>query len=164
MAASDRLATEGHAALVRLLARTDASSTWYLGVSYRNRRVTDVLSHLHAWHVLFHGWMLQHRAGNVPEYPAPGHSWDELEMLNDQLYEAHRDLDYAQARERLTASHSRTIEIVRGIDDAVLEDPAAMPWTRGRPLAEVAHECLAGHYAWAEGVLDDAGVPGAPSA
>lgn len=165
MTVAESVVRDAHAGLVRLLARTDASPGLVLGAAYEGRRVADILTHLHGWHLLFLGWVAQARAseesgsGAWPAYPAPGHSWDTLELLNSQIYQAYHHLDYAQARERLVESHSRVVEAIRTLPAAQVEDPERSPWLGGASLGEVAHECLAGHYLWAEGILDAAPPP-----
>ncbi len=147
--------------LARLLGRTDAHREARLGDAYHGRRVADLLTHLHAWHVLFEGWIVQHRSGAVPAFPAEGYSWDTLDDLNDVLYRAHRHRTYDEARELVEESHHRAIGIVRELDDDLLTSVGTLTWLGTESLGEVAHECLGGHYRWAQGVLDRAGVPAA---
>ena len=45
------------------------------------------LAHLHAWHIVFEGWVAQERAGAVPAYPAEGYAWDDIDTLNDLFYQ-----------------------------------------------------------------------------
>jgi hypothetical protein len=145
--------------LEALLRRTDATPHATLGSAYHDRRVADVLAHLHAWHLIFDGWIAQDRAGSTPAFPAEGYSWSDLRALNDALYEAHRERPYDAVRTMTVASHKMMLALLDTFSQEDLTDPARFPWTGGEPLGSVAHECLGGHYEWALGVLDDAGVP-----
>lgn len=158
---ADGLARQGDDALTALLARASAHRDAALTGAYADRRVADALTHLHAWHVLLEGWVVQHLAGVSPAYPAEGFTWERLDALNDALYRAHRHRGFDEARMLLGASHLAAVALLRELDEDTLTSPAATPWLGGMPLAEVAHECLAGHYAWAEDLLDRSGVPAA---
>ncbi|BDZ60487.1 hypothetical protein Lsed01_02212 [Demequina sediminis] len=156
---AERIVAQAESGLARVLARTDPHRDADLGDAYQGRRVADVLAHLHAWHVLFEGWVTQHRSGAVPAFPAEGYSWHTLGDLNDALHRAHHDRTYEEIRALLVTSHHRMIALVRELDDATLGSPGALAWLGDASLGSVAHECLGAHYAWAERVLDDAGVP-----
>ena len=82
------LAARADERLAVVLERADAARDTNLGDAYKNRRVADVLAHLHAWHVVFDGWVAQERAGAAPAYPAEGYSWDDIDSLNDAFYQA----------------------------------------------------------------------------
>ncbi len=157
--AADRIVASADEGLARLLARTDAHRDADLGAVYRDRRVADVLTHLHAWHLLLEGWLLDDAAGRTPAYPADGYTWATLGDLNDALAAAHRHLSYEEARAAVVASQARVVALVATLDDAVLTSPDAFAWLGGDRLASVAHECLGGHCTWAQGLLDRAGVP-----
>jgi hypothetical protein len=152
------LATAADARLAELLARTDAAPDAALGDAWHQRRVADILGHLHAWHLIFDGWIAQERAGSEPAYPAEGYTWDALTALNDVLYQAHRERSYDALRAMVVSSHSLTVDLLAGFSDEELTDPNAFVWLSGSALGDVAHECLGGHYEWALGVLTDAGI------
>ncbi|WP_062464401.1 ClbS/DfsB family four-helix bundle protein [Demequina soli] len=157
--AADRIVASAEEGLARLLARTDAAPDADISAVERDHRVADVLAHLHAWHVLLTGWVAEDAAGRTPAYPAEGYTWATLGELNAALHDAHRHLSYDDARAALVASHGQAVATVRAVDDARLTSPDAFPWLGGDRLASVAHECLGGHYIWAMGLLDRAGVP-----
>ncbi|MDN4476775.1 ClbS/DfsB family four-helix bundle protein [Demequina sp. SYSU T00192] len=157
--AADRIVATADEGLARLLARTDAHRDADLGAVYRDRRVADILTHLHTWHLLLERWLADHAAGRTPAYPADGYTWATLGDLNDALHSAHRHLAYDEARAATVASHARAIAAVAARDDATLTSPDAHPWLDGDRLSAVAHECLGGHYRWAGELLDRAGVP-----
>ncbi len=147
--------------LDRLLARTDASPELALGDAYLGRRVADVLTHLHGWHLLFLDWVEAIRAGQTAAFPAEGYSWQDLESLNESLHERFKGLDYAAARKAFVASHADAVAALDTLDDDLLTSNDSIEWLGNEALGDVAHECLGGHYDWAQGVLDAAGAPSA---
>lgn len=139
-----------------LLRRADLARDEPLGDAYHDRRVADVLAHLYAWHLLLENWVATERAGDEPDVPAAGYSWARLRDLNDALYREHAHRSYDEVRALLIDSHARCCALVREMDEADVWDAGARPWLGGESLAAVAHECLAGHYEWAERILDRA--------
>lgn len=137
-------APPAHHVLVREAAPTDR----------RDRDATDVVNHLHAWHVLLIGWLDADAAGRKPGFPAEGYTWAQLDALNRALRDRYReDGVLADARERLRGSHRAALARVEAVSDADLfEEPR--DWAHGT-LAEPVHECLGGHYEWALGALEE---------
>ncbi len=147
-----------NAGLAKLLAITDAYPDQDLGDAYLGRRTTDVLSHLHAWHMLFEGWIEADRSDQTVAFPAEGYTWRDLDALNETLYTFHAGRSYDDVRLALVDSHDRVCDMVASIPDAELSATETMPWLGGESLGDVAHECLGGHYEWAMEVLEAAGL------
>jgi hypothetical protein len=145
------------AGLARLLAVTDAHPAAFLGDAYLRRTTTDVLSHLHAWHTLFEGWIEADRAGQPVAYPAEGYSWRDLDALNESLYSFHAGRDYDSVRVALVASHDRVCAIVAATPEAELTGTDSTEWLGDESLGDVAQQCLGSHYEWALGILEAAG-------
>jgi hypothetical protein len=152
------LAADADAALARLLAVSDAHPDASLGEAWKGRRVADVVAHLHAWHVLFDGWLGQAQSGAIPDYPAEGYTWGDLDALNDLLFETHRGSDYPTLRASLVSSHAEMIATLGSCSQEELTEPAVHAWLGGASLGDVAHECLGAHYAWGSEVLHNAGL------
>lgn len=148
-------ATEG---LAKLLAVSDAHPGEGLGDAYLGRSTTDVLAHVHAWHTLFEGWVEAHAAGGPVAYPAEGYTWNELDALNESLYQAHAGRSYEAVKDSLIESHARMMAILAAIPGSELVDASRHEWLGGEALGGVAHECLGAHYEWALGTLEAAGL------
>ncbi|WP_291377420.1 ClbS/DfsB family four-helix bundle protein [Demequina sp.] len=147
----------GNAGLSRVLAITDAHPAEHLGEAWLERTTTDLLSHLHAWHLLFEGWVEADQAGNTVAYPAEGYSWRDLDALNESLYTFHRAREHAQTRALLVESHERVCATIRALPEVELTTPQSREWLGDESLGDVAHECLGAHYEWALGILEAAG-------
>lgn len=148
------LVREADAALDALLARADADPDAKPHGAYARKRVADVLLHLHAWHIVFEGWMAQHLSGAIPAIPAEGYEWSDIDALNEALYLSYRDRSYTAARALVLGSHRAMCELVLTLSDEELNRAGHFPWLGEMALGDVAHECLAGHYAWAQEILD----------
>lgn len=118
-----------------------------LGDAYLGRRGADVLAHLHGWHGLFSAWCREDGRGRPPVLPAPGHTWENLGALNDEIYERYSAMPWTRILEMTRESHLTMIELLRTYPDGALADPARYPWANG-PLIELADECLGKHYDW----------------
>lgn len=148
-------ATEG---LARLLEVTDAHPGAALGDAYLGRTTTDVLAHVHAWHSLFEGWLEAHSLGDAVPYPAEGYTWNELDALNQALYEAHAGRSYEAVKDALLESHHVVMSLVAAIPEPELVERSRHEWLGEDALGDVAHECLGAHYEWALGTLEAAGL------
>ena len=153
-----QIVAAGNEGLSRLLAVTDAHPAATLGDAYLGRSTTDVLSHLHAWHTLFEGWIEADGVGESVAFPAVGYTWRELDALNEALYKAHAGREYAAVRAALLASHARVCDLVEAFPDAELASSEARAWLGDESLGAVAHECLGAHYEWALEILATAGL------
>lgn len=50
-----------------------------------NRNVSDVLAHLHEWHIMLLGWYKVGMQGEKPDMPAKGFTWKTLPELNREI-------------------------------------------------------------------------------
>src|SRR5689334_2622685 len=53
--------------------------------------VKDVLAHLADWQARMLVWVPAARRGERVETPEPGLTWKQLDLVNQRIYEAHRD-------------------------------------------------------------------------
>lgn len=155
---AQELRAAADAGLEELLAISDRHADARLGDAWHDRRVADVLAHLVVWHVLFQGWVSQARAGARPVLPAEGYTWEDLDALNDALYEMHKQDSYETMRAQLLVSHAAVLDV---LDDATHEELTGygiFPWLGDQSLGETAAHCLHHHYTWARERLEAAGL------
>jgi hypothetical protein len=69
--------------------------------------VKDILAHLADWQSRMPAWLAAARRGEAVETPAPGLTWQQLDILNQCIYEVHRNqsLDEVFAYFRTTYNH-----------------------------------------------------------
>jgi len=115
----------------------------------RDRRVRDVLGHLHVWHLMMLGWYEDGMAGIPPAIPAPGHSWSTLPALNAEIWQRCQAADLPTTRAALEASHGRLQDLIRSHTDAELFTKKRYPWTGSTSLGAYFVSSTSSHYAWA---------------
>ena len=86
------------------------------------------------------------------EMPAPGYKWNELNALNETIYQNQKGWTWSATCEALEGAHVRLLDELHNASEAELYDGLLAPslkWTRGR-YAEAAG---ASHYRSAAHVL-----------
>jgi hypothetical protein len=117
--------------------------------------VKDLLAHLADWEQRFIGWYEAGLRDEVPEIPAPGIGWEELDVLNQQIYERHRDRSLEEVRRDFQASYEQVLTTVQGMAEEELFAVGRYAWLGegnlvGYVLANTAH-----HYRWAKDQIRD---------
>ena len=50
----------------------------------------DVVAHITAWEQRLLSWLAMAGRGETPQIPAPGYTWDDMDLLNEQTYYEYR--------------------------------------------------------------------------
>jgi len=79
---------------------------------YLNRNITDVLIHLHQWHIMFLDWYAEEMAGKKPGIPAKGYTWKSLPDLNRKIQEKYSNSDYNEVWKLLDTSFDKVRKII----------------------------------------------------
>lgn len=103
------------------LSRDDMLQAGVVGKS----SVKDVLAHLADWEARMPLWIGAARSGNPVESPEPGLTWKQLGILNQRIYEAHRNQSLEEVLEYFRVTYKRFMDMV----EAMPEDEML---TRGR--------------------------------
>lgn len=104
--------------------------------------IRDVIVHRAHWIGLFFQWQGE---GGAAEMPDHGVKWNQLKSYNAGLRDRYADLDWAAAKDRLTAGHLRLLSFLADQSEEALYGgpmPGGTGWTMGR-YAEAAG---ASHY------------------
>lgn len=96
--------------------------------------VKDLLSHITAWEQRMLQWINETLAGIVPQRPAPGMTWEDLDRLNELTYLASKDRELDEVLADSIDSYSQSLEVVRNLSDADLFDGSRFAWRDGVPL------------------------------
>lgn len=99
-----------------------------------NRTVKDLVAHITDWEQRMIRWVNESFAGLVPQRPAPGMTWDDLDRLNEQIYLANKDKPLAEVMSASSSSYAQALEAIRGMTDVDLFDGARFAWRDGDPL------------------------------
>ena len=117
--------------------------------------IKDVLAHLTAWEQLFLGWYQAGVRGETTETPAPGFTWGwkSLDLLNQQIYEEHRQASLAAVADAFHASYTQLVATVEAMTEAELHNPGVYAWTRKGTLAASLGANSYNHYRWAANLV-----------
>jgi hypothetical protein len=112
--------------------------------------VKDLLAHLVDWEQRFIGWYQAGVRGEVPETPAPGISWENLDVLNQRIYEKNKNRALDDVREDFNTSYEQVLAVIEVIPEKELFARGQYAWLGegnlvGYVLANTAH-----HYRWAK--------------
>ena len=114
-----------------------------------NRNITDVLAHLHHWHLMLATWYKVGMAGEKPAMPAPGYTWKTLPLLNKAIWEEHQNDDFNEAREALKASYREVRQLITKHGQTELFEKKYYPWTGSTSLGAYFISATSSHYDWA---------------
>lgn len=112
--------------------------------------VKDILAHLVDWEQRFLGWYEAGLRGEVPETPAPGLSWGELDLLNQLIYEKHRDRDLVDVMDEFSRSYEQVLGMVQGMSEDDMFEAGRYAWLGNENLLGYILANTANHYRWAK--------------
>jgi hypothetical protein len=112
--------------------------------------VKDVLAHLSDWEQRFMGWYKAGLRGEIPEIPAPGLSWHDLDVLNRQIYEKHRARDVDAVMAEFDRSYEQVSATVEGISEEDMFKVGRYAWLKEENLVGYILANTANHYRWAK--------------
>lgn len=114
-----------------------------------NRNIRDVLMHLHHWHILLLGWYQTGMAGEKPDMPAKGYTWQETPKLNKGIWEKYRHTSLEEAKAVLKESFLQVREIIEGHTEEELFEKKRFRWTGTTSLGAYLVSATSSHYDWA---------------
>ncbi len=115
--------------------------------------VKDLLAHLDAWHELVLAWERAGRAGEPVVIPAPGLTWSQLPVLNDQIWQRARGDSWDDVMGRLHASHTAIWAVVSDYSEDDLFTKARFAWTGSTSVGSYAVSATTSHYDWARTLI-----------
>lgn len=116
---------------------------------YLNRNCTDVLAHLHHWHLLVLEWYSLGMTGEQPEMPAKGHTWKTVPELNRSIWEIYNDADHKEVKRLLESSFENVQKLVNKHTDQELFQKKKYNWTGSTSLGAYLISATSSHYDWA---------------
>lgn len=96
--------------------------------------VKDIMAHITDWEQRMVGWIEDSLRGEVPQRPAPGMTWDDLDRLNEQIYLLNRDRDLRDVLADFHRSYEGALVTVEALTEEDLIDPQRFAWREGTPL------------------------------
>jgi hypothetical protein len=98
------------------------------------RSVKDILVHITAWELKMIQWINETLAGSVPQRPAPGMTWDDLDQLNEQIYQENKDKELSEILAAYDTAYEKSLELIQSLSDQDLFDGERFAWRQGDPL------------------------------
>lgn len=99
-----------------------------------NRNVKDLIAHMTDWEQRMVRWVNESFSGIVPQRPAPGMTWDDLDKLNEQTYLANKDKTPAEVLSASSNSYAQALEVVKKMTEQDLLDGSRFAWRDGDPM------------------------------
>jgi hypothetical protein len=115
----------------------------------------DVLAHLSDWEARFLGWYQAGLSGEVPEIPDPGLTWDDLGILNQNIYEKHRHRELEEVVSEFRRSYERVLATIREIPEKDIFEVGRYEWLGDGNLVGYILANTANHYRWAKTHIRD---------
>lgn len=122
---------------------------WQARVEDRSRNPRDVITHVHAWHLMVARWCREGDRGGTPQVPGGGHTWREIPAINDEIWEQFSATSYDAASELLRASHHDVMALIEAHTNEQLFGHGVYAWTRTSTLGSYFVSCTSSHYVWA---------------
>ncbi len=116
---------------------------------YLNRNSTDVLAHLHHWHLMVLDWYTVGMAGKKPDMPAKGYTWKNVPDLNRNIWAKYKDFSYVDVKKLLDASYADIQKLIERHSDQELFEKKKYKWTGSTSLGAYLVSVTSSHYDWA---------------
>ena len=71
----------------------------------RDKTVSDVICHLHEWHLMMESWYKVGMSGKKPAIPAEGITWQTIPVLNRRIWEKYKGTELKKAISLLKSSN-----------------------------------------------------------
>lgn len=98
------------------------------------RSVKDILAHITAWEQRMIRWAGEATAGLIPQRPAPGMTWDDLDQLNEQTYLENMDKTLADVLLASASSYAHVLKTVQALTESDLFNGSRFAWRDGDPM------------------------------
>ena len=114
-----------------------------------NRNISDVLFHLHHWHLMMQDWYTIGMAGDKPDMPAKGYTWKTTPELNTWIQHKYKDHKLSEAENQLQKSYASIRKIIESHSDEELFEKKRFKWTGTTSLGAYLISATSSHYDWA---------------
>lgn len=138
--------------LIQTLARLEPADMEESGVC-EEWSVKDILAHLTVWSHMVLDWYAAGQRGKTPHTPAPGLTWQQIPILNQRIYDEHKDRPLLAVRADFDQSYEQLLSVAQTIPEAELFTRGCYAWTKSTTLASYFVSCGASHYHWANDLI-----------
>ena len=128
------------------LARIPPAERERPGVEGGDWSIKDLMAHVTAWEKLMVQWLLEAARGETPQRPVPGLTWDDLDLLNQRIYDQNHDRPLVDVEADYHAFHQTALETVLPLSEEELFTAGRYDWMNDRPLWYVVAGNMWNHY------------------
>ena len=114
----------------------------------RDKTVSDVICHLHEWHLMMKNWYTVGMSGKKPAIPAEGITWQTLPVLNRRIWEQYKGKELNEAVKLFKKSYKDIIALIGKHTDDELFSKKKYPWTGTTSLGAYFISNTSSHYDW----------------
>jgi hypothetical protein len=114
----------------------------------RDKTVSDVICHLHEWHLMMENWYKVGMSGKKPTIPAEGFTFQTLPKLNRIIWEKYKGTDLKKAVTMFKKSHKEITALIEKHSDDELFSKKKYPWTGTTSLGAYFISSTSSHYDW----------------
>ena len=114
----------------------------------RDKTISDVICHLHEWHLMMVGWYKTGMAGGKPEMPGAGYTWKTLPAFNRIIWERYKGTPLAKALKLFKESHKAAMDLIEKHTDEELFTKKQYAWTGSTSLGAYFISATSSHYDW----------------
>ena len=114
----------------------------------RDKTVSDVICHLHEWHLMMASWYKTGMSGKKPAIPAEGYTFQTLPALNRKIWEKYKGTDLKKAVTLLKKSYKDMITLIEKHSDDELFTKKKYQWTGTTSLGSYLVSATSSHYDW----------------
>ncbi|MDR1912224.1 MAG: ClbS/DfsB family four-helix bundle protein, partial [Helicobacteraceae bacterium] len=114
----------------------------------RDKTISDVICHLHEWHLMMENWYKVGMSGKKPAIPAEDVTWKTLPILNHRIYERYKGTKLKEALKLLKKSHKEIMDIIEKHNDDELFTKNKYEWTGTTSLGSYLISATSSHYDW----------------
>jgi hypothetical protein len=115
----------------------------------RDKTVSDVICHLHEWHLMMENWYKIGMSGKKPAIPAEGVTWQTLPVLNHRIYDKYKGTELNKAITMFKKSYSDVMALIEKHSDDELFTKKKYQWTGTTSLGAYLISATSSHYDWA---------------
>jgi len=114
----------------------------------RDKTISDIITHLHEWHLMMQNWYKIGMSGKKPSIPAEDVTWQKLPVLNHRIWEKYKGTELKKAIALLKKSHKDVMGLVEKHTEEELFTKKKYEWTGTTSLGAYFISSLSSHYDW----------------
>ena len=114
----------------------------------RDKTVSDVICHLHEWHLMMETWYKTGMSGKKPAIPAEGYTFQTLPKLNHKIWEKYKGTELKKSITMFKKSHKDVMALIEKHTDDELFTKKKYQWTGTTSLGAYFISATSSHYDW----------------